>query len=216
MVGSNQIGDTPLPIEVVARRLICENTKFIVYFDHVIDKSGHEVENYLVVSPKQAGTNLVTGVAILPIVDGQIGLIRIYRPAIRDYSWEIPHGFVDEGETDDVSALRELQEETGLIVEPRGFSSMGYITPDAGVLAARVQLFLAEAVCVGKENQPELGLSEFRFFPIKEFETMIEQSKIQDTFTLSAWCKFCLLKSKRPSVIKSAEKKIKGLFRNVF
>lgn len=192
MITGNQIEDE-IPIQIVARRLACENTKFFVYFDHVIDKAGDEVKNYLVVAPKNTGKNLVSGVAILPIIDGQIGLMRIYRPAIRDYSWEIPHGFVDEGESDDTSALREMLEETGLSISAQGFSSMGYITPDTGVLAARVHLFLAAAGHVSQAIQRELGLREFRFFPVDEFEMMIKRSEIQDTFTLAAWCKYQLL-----------------------
>ncbi|OIQ73020.1 ADP-ribose pyrophosphatase [mine drainage metagenome] len=190
-------GGGDFQIEVVDRRLACENTKFFVYFDHVIDKTGDEVRDYLVVAPKNTGRNLVTGVAILPIVNGQVGLIRIYRPAIRDYSWEIPHGFVDEGESDHSSALRELLEETGLTVESRSFSSMGYITPDTGVLAARVHLFLAESGHATQKIQPELGLREFRFFPFVEFEEMIKCSEIQDTFTLAAWCKYQLFQNIR-------------------
>jgi len=186
-----------LPIKVIRRRLACENTKFFVYFDHVTDGAGNEVRDYLVVTPKKTGKNLVTGVAVLPIVDGQVGLIRIYRPAICAYSWEIPHGFVDEGESDNSSALRELLEETGLTVESKCFSSLGYITPDAGVLAARAHLFLAEACFRTHEIQRELGLKEFRFFSFLKFEEMIACSEIQDTFTLAAWCKYQLLQKTR-------------------
>jgi len=193
MISGNQFEDAEAQIEIVAHRLMCENTKYFVYFDHIIDKAGDEVKNYLIVAPKNAGKNLVTGVAILPITDGRIGLIRIYRPAIRDFSWEIPHGFVDEGESDYTSALREMLEETGMIVTAQNFSSLGYITPDSGVLAARVHLFLAAAGHVSQGVQRELGLREFRFFPVDEFEMMINRSEIQDTFTLAAWCKYQLL-----------------------
>jgi 8-oxo-dGTP pyrophosphatase MutT (NUDIX family) len=189
--------NTDFPIEVLDRRLACENTKFFVYFDHVIDRAGSEVQDYLVVSPKNAGNNLVTGVAILPVVDGQVGLIRIYRPAVRDYSWEIPHGFVDEGEDEKSSALRELQEETGVVADPDRFSSLGYITPDTGVLAARVHLFLAESGHATQEVQRELGVREFCFFSVEKFEEMILCSEIQDTFTLAAWCKYQLLQNIR-------------------
>ena len=78
------------PIEVVDRRLACENSKFFIYFDHVRDSAGNEVTDYLVVAPKHSGINQVTGVAILPIVDQKVGLIRIYRPALRDYSSYFP------------------------------------------------------------------------------------------------------------------------------
>jgi ADP-ribose pyrophosphatase len=197
MITGNQITDDEIPIEIVARRLACENSKFFVYFDHIIDKAGDEVKNYLIVAPKVTGKNLVTGVAILPVIDGQIGLIRIYRPAIRDYSWEIPHGFIEEGESDDTSALREMLEETGLTVESKSFYSMGHITPDSGVLAGRVHVFLAEACNATQPIQRELGLREFHLFPFQEFEKMIQNSEVQDSFTLAAWCKYQLLQNVR-------------------
>ena len=80
MSEGKKYADVDLPIEVIGRRLACENTKFFVYFDHVVVKAGSEVLDYLVVAPKNAEENLVTSEAILSVLDGQIGLIRIYRP----------------------------------------------------------------------------------------------------------------------------------------
>lgn len=198
MAEEKRVGDDDVPIRVIGRHLAGENTKFLVYFDHVVDNAGFEVKNYLVVAPKNAGKNLVTGVAILPIVDERVGLVRIYRPAIRAYSWEIPHGFVDEGEDSGTSAMRELLEETGLTADTKSFTSLGFITPDSGVLAARVQLYVAETENLTEQRKGELGLREFRLFHFRELEEMIERSEIQDTFTLSAWCKYRLLQNCGP------------------
>lgn len=177
-------------VQVKSRRLVCENQKFNVYFDHVVDPAGFEVPTYLVVAPKQKNADLVTGVAVLPVQDDMVGLVRIYRPAIGAYSWEIPHGFAEPGESDQVSAIRELMEETGLIV--KSVESLGLITPDAGVLAGRVHLYLANGGVKGLGREGEIGLREFRWFSRNEFETMVVNSEIQDSFTLSAWCKFLL------------------------
>ena len=176
---------------MLSRRLVCENTKFNVFFDHVLDQNGFEVPNYLVVSPKQQTQYLVSGVAILPIIDGKVGLVKIFRPAIGTYCWEIPHGFVEASESSRDGALRELVEETG--IKAGGIKSLGYITPDAGVLAARVELFMAEQCRLAHDVDLEFGLTELRLFSLKDFEMMIQSSQIQDTFTLSAWCKYKLL-----------------------
>jgi len=210
-MGENYFANEDVPIVVVDRRTVCENTKFLVHFDHVIDKAGHEVRDYLVVSPKSAGRNFVAGVAILPISNGQVGLVRIFRPAIRAYSWEIPQGFLDDGEPEEFSAMRELLEETGLAGNATCFSSMGYITPDAGVLAARVHIFLALECDATHEIQGELGLGNFKFFTFKEFEEMVKRSEIQDASTLAAWSKYQLLtRIVVPSATKSIESKFHG------
>jgi 8-oxo-dGTP pyrophosphatase MutT (NUDIX family) len=208
MENSFVVLENDVPITVTNRRLMCENTKFFIYFAHVMDRAGFEVPDYLVVAPKNAGMNLITGVAILPIVDGQVGLLRIFRPALQAYSWEIPHGFVDEEEDSKTSAARELLEESGLIAEPTLLSSLGFITPDSGVIAARVELFVAETGQINNRREGELGIREFRLFSFQTFEKMIQNSEIQDTFTLAAWCKYRL--SKQLSPLRKATRRVES------
>src|SRR3989344_768110 len=70
------------------RSLACENVRFEVFLDDVENPNGEIVHDYLVVAPKVRTGNLITGVAVLPIVDGKIGLLRIYRHAIQRHLWE--------------------------------------------------------------------------------------------------------------------------------
>ena len=180
-----------LSVKVISRSLVCENSKFHIYFDHVLDLiNKNEVLKYLVVSPKYSAPNLVTGVAVLPIIRRHVGLIRIYRPAIRSFSWEIPHGFIEGGECANISASRELLEETGLYFKAENFNSLGCITPDPGVLAARIDLYFVSGDHELKSAEDEIGLRGFQFFSFEMFEKMIDNSEVQDGITLSAWCKY--------------------------
>src|SRR5947207_9605241 len=53
-------------------------------------------------------------VVIIPIEDdGRVVLIRQYRPALDRELWEVPAGSVDRGESADVAARRECEEEIG-------------------------------------------------------------------------------------------------------
>ncbi len=170
------------------RRLACENSRFSVYFDDLTRDGEPCAQDYLVVAPKQVSGDLVTGVAILPVCEDKIGLLKVYRHAIQGDSWEIPRGFIEEGESDLTSALRELEEETGLTCDPDEMKLLGMITPDAGILAARVQIYVALRCSRTRGFAPsELGHHEFRLFAREEIEDLISRSEIQDPCTLVAY-----------------------------
>lgn len=80
------------------RTLGCENTRFRVFLDQLLCDGQPYVGDYLVVEPKRMVANLVSGGVVLPVCEGQVGLIKVYRHPIRAYSWEVPRGFLDEGE----------------------------------------------------------------------------------------------------------------------
>jgi ADP-ribose pyrophosphatase len=172
------------------RRLACENSQFFVYFDD-LTHHGHHAQDYLVVAPKQVSADLVTGVAVLPIVDGKFGLLKIYRHAIQSDSWEIPRGFIDAGESDLTAALRELTEETGLSCDRSQIKSLGFVTPDAGVLAARVHVHVALGCTrIQPYSALELGHREFCLFNPAEIEELIVSSDIQDPCTAISYYKY--------------------------
>lgn len=57
------------------------------------------------------------GVVIYPILKSdpeKLVMIRQYRYPLDDYLYELPAGLIDEGETPELSAVREMKEETGL------------------------------------------------------------------------------------------------------
>lgn len=173
------------------RRLALENARFFVYTDELRSQGQLLVRDYLVVAPKAIHPNLVTGVAVLPICEEKFGLLQVYRHPLGADLWEVPRGFVDEGESDIVSALRELEEETGLSCDPIKAFSLGVIAPDAGVLAARLHLFVAlDCVRTRPYAPTELGHREFRLFEAAEIEEMIRHSVIQDASTLVAYFKY--------------------------
>jgi ADP-ribose pyrophosphatase len=73
--------------------------------------------------------------------DQRIPLIRQYRPAVEDYTWEFPAGTVDPGESAAAAAGRELLEETGLHAE--SLEPLGDYYPDTGRLSVESTAFFA-------------------------------------------------------------------------
>ena len=181
-------------VELIERKLACENGRFYVYLDHVRARDGYEVPDYLVVAPKTDAADMASGVGVLPCRDGNIGLLRLYRHPVSTVVWEMPRGFLEPGELTSVSALRELEEETGLRCPPKRLLDLGTILPEAGILRARVHIFAALDCEPAREfPREEIGHHEFRWFSRDEVESMVRNGAIEDATTLAAICRFLLI-----------------------
>ena len=73
--------------------------------------------------------------------DGNIVLVQQYRHGINEVTLETAGGIVDEGETPELAARRELREETGYA--SKEFESLGWVHPNPAVQNNRCHLFLA-------------------------------------------------------------------------
>jgi 8-oxo-dGTP pyrophosphatase MutT (NUDIX family) len=182
---------SPDSYQRLKRMLVAENSKFNIYFEEIRAPHGFKVSDHLVVTTKTRSADLVTGVAVLPIVGDKVALLKIYRPAIEDHSWEIPRGFMENNESTDEAALRELEEETGLVCSRKNLCSLGPIAPDPGILAIRTQLYFAAGCHSGKKFEPsEFGLTELAYFDKESIQSMIDDSVIQDPCTIIAYYKY--------------------------
>lgn len=93
------------PITLCSRKLVCQNSKWNVYFDHIAGEAGQHVPDYLVIAPKVVAENLVTGICVLPIREGKMVLLQVWRHGTGECTWEGARGFVDQGEEPHQSAL---------------------------------------------------------------------------------------------------------------
>ena len=99
----------------------------------------------------------------------EVVLVRQYRPAVEDFTLELPSGLVDPGESPETTAARELNEETGFRV--RRLELMGELRPDTGRLENRLWCFFAEVddeLDHPRIESGELGLATLTM-PLAEF-----------------------------------------------
>ena len=177
--------DVDPEIVTLSRSPVFDNTIYSVFADHVIDKKGHQVERYLSVVPKCLSADAIAGVAVLPVKDGKVGLIRVFRHPLGRWSWESIKGHVESGEDVRTAAARELLEESGYSVASNEFIDFGTVAPEAGVIKGRARLFTAAVTgAAGKAVDGELGHGKMAFYSRSEIDTLITAGEIEDGITL--------------------------------
>ena len=168
------------------RRSVFDNQRFRVFSDHIAAGS-LEVENFLVVAPYTNRADLLTGIAIVPVREGSILLLKTYRHPVSQCLWELPRGFIDAGETPAEAGMRELTEETGLFCGLEDLVPLGDFFPDPGVLRARVGLFAALA-CHHQQGHvdDEIGIQDRRWHPEERVRAMLLDGSIMEGATCVA------------------------------
>ena len=93
----------------------------------------------------------------------------------RHTDWSLPKGHIEEGETQEQSAVREVKEETGLdarIVAPLGEVVYFFTGPKKGLVCKTVYHYLMEA-SLGDLGGPNWEVSEVRWVPITEAHALL-------------------------------------------
>jgi len=134
-------------------------------------------------------TNSNIGVAILPILDGEVVLLRHFRHATRGNHLEIPRGFGEPGIAPAEQAQKELREEIGSSADK--LIDLGGFHSNTGIATDYTALYLAEIHELG-EPQTSEGISDIMTYPARDVARMIRLGKITDSFTIGAFTRALL------------------------
>lgn len=111
------------------------------------------------------------------------------RRAVEPYKgmWDVPGGFLEEGEHPVDGLRRELREETGLEIEPGEFFGvwMDRYGGDSTALATLNLVWTARVL--GGEPVPADDVSELRWFAVDELPSAAEVAFAMVPQVLSAW-----------------------------
>ena len=115
-------------------------------------------------------------------------LIRNFRYAINSFCWEIPGGAIDEGETKEVSMVRELQEETGItrnhIVQIDQIGDFYALASFVKEMNTYFYIKLKEGYQLEIHNEETEVISEAKFYSLEECDAMVKNGNIVDLATL--------------------------------
>jgi 8-oxo-dGTP pyrophosphatase MutT (NUDIX family) len=112
------------------------------------------------------------GVVWRPRGDGDIEVLLVHRPRYGD--WSFPKGKLEDGETDEEAALREVEEETGLRCElGRELPSTSYT--DLKLRPKTVRYW--EMRPLGGEAAPRHEVDQVRWLPRDEAEEQLSYDR---------------------------------------
>ncbi|HYL64141.1 MAG TPA: NUDIX hydrolase [Candidatus Methylomirabilis sp.] len=166
----------PATAQVLSSQMIYEGRVFGIRRDEVIEPTGIHATREVITHPGS--------VVVLPVLpDKRILLIRQYRYATRQFLWELVAGRIDNNETPQRGAARELIEETGY--RAKKFRVFLNVFPTPGFLEERMYILLAEGLTPGEAEPEEDENITCKAFTRKEVEQMIRRNTIRDAKSIA-------------------------------
>jgi ADP-ribose pyrophosphatase len=111
----------------------------------------------------------------------EIVLVRQYRHAIGEETWEVCAGGIDKGETPEQAAKRELREETGYRAHSVQRLWSAYSAP--GFCNELLHFFHTDAYDIGEPEPDAEEEIEVATFPLQRVREMIERDELRDAKT---------------------------------
>ncbi len=146
-----------------------------VRVDEVLLPDGKESKREIV---EHAGA-----VAIIPVNEKQEVLcIRQFRKAAGKVLLEIPAGLVEQGETLEACAQRELAEEIGFMSNKLVKLSSFY--PSPGFSSEMIHVYLAQELVKKTVDKPDDEFIALEKFPLKEGLSKIQSGVVEDGKTI--------------------------------
>lgn len=125
-------------------------------------------------------------IGVVPIDEhGFTWLVGQFRYALGTYEWEIPEGGCPPGESASAAALRELEEETGLVAAKLEIL-FDNLSLSNSVSDERATIFVATNLSLGKPSPEPSEELRTRRLPLDEAIGMVRSGEITDSVSVIA------------------------------
>jgi 8-oxo-dGTP pyrophosphatase MutT (NUDIX family) len=120
------------------------------------------------------------------IIDGLGRMLLLWRhPFITDrWGWELPSGWVNQGEDPVEAARREVLEETGW--EPGPLKLLCSYGADVGISDARFHLYLADGATGQGPPADTSEAARVAWVPFSEVRELLDRGQVDDGATMTA------------------------------
>ncbi len=131
-------------------------------------------------------------VNIIPLTDDhQVVMVRQFRHGSREVTLEIPGGLVDEGDSPEEAASRELLEETGYQADE--WIKIGEVNPNPAIFNNRCHTFVAREMKKVSDPSPDQTEDiETVLTPLVEIPKMVRNGTIDHAIVIAAFTHYFL------------------------
>ena len=166
-----------MPFDTITSETVYRGKAFDVHRDHVKLPNGNITTLDVVVHPG--------AVTLIPINSrGQIIFIRQYRHPAGQVLLELPAGTLDEGESPEECALRELREEIGMSAKKLEKVGEFFLAP--GYSTESMYIYLATELSPDPLQGDEDEFITVESLTIRDLHDLVSQGVIQDAKSLAA------------------------------
>lgn len=151
----------------------------LLYNGRVVRLEVHDIDGRVREIVRHPGS-----VSILPVEGDRVYLLKQYRYPIDDWIWEIPAGTLEEGESPEECAIRELEEETGFKAGRLERMFEAYLIPGYGT--EKMTFFLASELERGEMHPEPSERIEVHGMKLDEALTKVRNNEIVDAKTIAA------------------------------
>lgn len=170
--------DNKLFPERLDRNKVYECGIFSLYTDKVKLPSGYIIEKYHQIHHHHEGVSIV----VFNDKD-EILMIREMRYTVGHLEWEIPAGGVEDGESIEEAARREVMEETGCTVKDLKFLCSQ--NPSNGMSDQLMHVFGAKVDSEGRINDTD-EVADKVWMPIAEVKELLRSNQTKDGIAILA------------------------------
>ena len=124
------------------------------------------------------------GSAIYCEIDGKILLVKQYRYPYEKEIWEIPAGKVNPGESPEQTAVRELEEEGGIIAER--VEKMFDVYPTPAYTSEIIRIYRAVGLTKSKQRLDDDEFLDSQWIDKEQVVKMIDDGELNDSKTIIA------------------------------